>query len=820
VKRTSFRLWFYLAIDSAILVVCFLHIPSIVLRPTTPFEIEKSDGQLLVRHSVDARASGGVKEGDVVVRWREQGVANPEALEFLADLSSIGDTVRIEYRRAGTSQTSLVTLVPFYPSLRFIIITIFVGIVMWGVGIYVLWNGWRELAGRVLHWVLIFFAAVVMLTWGAVLKNGVETLLRPVIFLVSYEIGVPLFFFFTVLYPRKKAGSAAFIATITFIPATVIFAASTYFYLRALNFSSVEYFNSFQSVYDVFHAALLFYIGGGILNLIHSYITAETSEERQRLKWILWGFIAGAIPFIFLFILPQLFFSTYLIDEEYLTIFFLVIPFAFAVSFIKYRLFDIEVVINRSIVYSVLTVFIVAAYVLTVLLVTSLIGGQAVFEDYLFVVGVTLVVAWLINPLRGRIQRLVDESLFAARTNFRAAITKMSDALHKALSSEELFSAFAESIRQVIPSEALAVYRTKGDILALEWSYGSGCPGIIPNEKNVAAVLTSSRVIALPEATSFSSDVINTAHSALLKEIGFAVCVPIKSESSDVHGMLALRPRSAKERYDENEIDLLVTLSAQAAEILERLSLQERIILEREAKKRFEELSDLKSEFVSYVSHELRTPLTSIKMFSDLLKRRLRPRDAKAKEYMDILDGEADRLNRMVSNLLDAARIDKGAKEYFFADVDLSVAAQKVLETMKYQFHKHQFKVECRVQKRKLMIHGDADAVAQAIINLMANSIKYSTQKRFLRIDVLKRNNWALCRVSDHGDGISDEAMPHLFEKFYRGPSQSAAVQGVGLGLPLVKHIMDAHNGRVEVRSTPGKGSVFTLFFPTRTKQN
>ena len=816
-KKFSLRPWLYLAIDSVILAVCLLHIPSLVHRATLPFEVEKVAGDLLIHRTIDAKASGALQTGDIVLRWRDQGIAAPEALEFLADFASIGDTVRITYQRAGNTQSSLVRLVPFYPSLRFIIITIFVGVVMWGVGIYVLWNGWRDLAGRLLHWILIFFTAVVMSTWGAVLKNGLESVVRPVLFLASYEIGVALFFFFTVIYPRRKTGSLALVAAFTFVPAGVIFSASTYFYLHALNAASVDSFNSFQSVYDVFHAALLFYMGGGILNFIHSNVTAASSEERQRSKWILWGFIVAAIPFIFLYILPLLFFSTYLIDEEYITIWFLVIPFAFAISFIKYRLFDIEVVINRSIVYSVLTVFIVAAYILTVLLVTSIIGGQAVFEEYLFVVGVTLVVAWLINPLRGKIQRLVDESLFAARTNFRAAITKMSEQLHTVLSSEELFATLAESIRDVIPSDALAVYRSKGNTLALERSYGSSCPGVIPSSAFVAAALMSPRVLALPEAISFSSDEINVK---LLREIGFGVCVPIKSESSDLLGMVALRPRSAKERYDENEIDLLVTLSAQAAEILERLSLQERIILEREAKRRFEELSDSKSEFVSYVSHELRTPLTSIKMFSDLLKRRLRSGDAKAKEYLDIIEGESDRLNRMVSNILDVARIDRSEKEYFLTDINLCDTTRQVLQSMKYQARKHGFRMEFNSPMSKLVIHADADAVAQAIINLVANAIKYSTRKKFLRVDLAKKKGWALCRVTDHGSGISQEAIPHIFEQFYRDPSHSGVVRGVGLGLPLVKHIMDAHNGKVEVRSAAGKGSVFTLFFPLDIKEH
>lgn len=815
-KRFAFRLWLYLAIDCAVLAVCLLHVPSLIHRATTPFEVEKREGQLVVRRLIDAPSSAGMKEGDVVLRWRDQNVAAPEAFEFLADLSSIGDTVRIASLRDGHPTSSLVRLIPFYPSLRFVIITIFVGMVMWGVGIYVLWNGWRELAGRILHWMMISFAAVVMLTWGAVTRNTLEMIVRPIVFLISYEIGVPLFFYFTTLYPKRKEGSIAFIGTATFLPAAVILAGSTYYLLRALSLSSAGYFNSFQSVYDVFHAALLVYVGGGIVNLIHSYITAVSLEERQRSKWILWGFVVGAIPFMLLYILPLLLFSSYLIDEEYVTIFFLVIPFSFAVSFIKYKLFDIEVLINRSIVYSVLTVFIVAAYVLIVLLLTSLIRGQAVFEEYLYLVAVTLAVAWLINPLRRRIQRLVDESLFAARTNFRDAITEMTGALHSALSAEELFRKLVECIQRLVPSEMIAVYTAKNDALTLGASSGTTPRGPIPLTRQMAGALMSSRVIALPQAVSYSDEGLNLSQSECLREMDCSVCVPMKTESGEIGGAVVLRARSSRERYDEDEIDFLLTLSTQSAEVLERLLLQERIILERQAKHRFEELSDIKSEFVSYVSHELRTPLTSIKMFSDLLKRRLPPRDVRATEYLDIIDGESDRLSRMVSNILDASRIDEGVKEYSFTDVDLGAAAQSVLETMKYQFKKYGFRVDFQAPKRKVMIRADADAVAQAIINLVGNSIKYSTKRRLISVRVSIKKKWALCSVTDRGDGISKEAIPHLFQKFYREPTHSAAVQGVGLGLPLVKHIMEAHDGRVEVRSEPGRGSVFTIFFPAK----
>ena len=804
-RQFPLRVGLYLAVDCLILVVCFLHIPSLLQRATTPFEADQHFNRVAVGHILDRAASGNIKEGDLILRWQGKDVPIPEAVEFLSDLSSINDTVLIAYQRDGKASETFVRLIPYYPSLRFLIITFFVGIVVWGAGVYILWNGWRDLSGRVLHWVMISFASVVMLTWGAVLPTLIERAVRPYLFFVSYEFGIPLFFFFATLYPHPKSGPRLMIIVFTFIPVVAMLAASFYWYYGALQFQSVADFVRFQSVYDVFHASLFFYIGGGILSLIHSFVTATSSEERQRTQWILWGFTVASAPFLFLYILPQLLFSKYLIDEEYATIAYLVIPFAFAVSFIKYRLFDIDIIVNRSIVYSVLTLFIGVTYVLTVLLFASLIGGQVVFEGYLYVVGITLIIAFLINPARKWIQRIVDESLFAARTNFRTALTAMTTELHSALNAEELFETLADSVSRIVPSETVAVYCLKDNMLGLATFRGSK-----PTHRTIEPALIER--LPVPAHTDDTFD--DTGAISLPGNFGFDLCFPMRTESAQLLGIVALRPRVSTLTYDENERDFILASCGQAEEILERLLLQERIILERGEKKRLEELSNLKSDFVSYVSHELRTPLTSIKMFSHLLKPLMKPGGAKGKEYLTIIDGESDRLGRMVTNILDAARIEKGTKEYHLSDVDLCEIVTKALQSMKYQLQQRKFKVRIKVPRQALMIRADRDAVSQAIVNLVANSIKYSAKKKIIVVEVGKKGRTVLCRVTDSGIGISKEAIPHLFEKFYREPSHSGPVEGVGLGLSLVKHIMDEHKGRVTVRSTPGKGSSFTLVFP------
>jgi signal transduction histidine kinase len=108
----------------------------------------------------------------------------------------------------------------------------------------------------------------------------------------------------------------------------------------------------------------------------------------------------------------------------------------------------------------------------------------------------------------------------------------------------------------------------------------------------------------------------------------------------------------------------------------------------------------------------------------------------------------------------------------------------------------------------------DADAVAEAIMNLIGNAIKYSPDNKVLKIVVRRNRDRILCAVQDKGQGISAESIPYLFDRFYRDPGSSTSVRGVGLGLSLVKHIMEEHGGGVDVASAPGKGSTFTVWFP------
>ncbi|HTX20123.1 MAG TPA: ATP-binding protein [Bacteroidota bacterium] len=813
-KTLSLRFWSYLAIDCILLAVCLLHIPTIVRRSTTPFEVGRVHDRLVVTRITQTSEAGEIRQGDAVIRIGSVAVRTPEEAEFVSDRESIGDTVGIAYWRAGLVGQTPVRMVPFYPSSRFAIITLFVGLSLWCVGVYILRAGYRSLAGRVLHWMLILFASVVMLTWGKLQPTFLETVVRPVLFFISYCFSVPIFFFFSALYPDKKPGGMRYLVLLTFVPAICFTAILSTFCCTALVTRSIDTFDLFQRVYDIFHASMFFYIGAGLIIFIRTYFSSRDIAARNQLRWILWGFAAGAIPFMFLFIVPQLFFSEYLVDEEYTTLFFLVIPLSFAVSFLKYPLPTIDVVVNRGLVYSILTLFIVASYILTVLVITSVIGGEVVFEHYLLLVALTILVGVVINPLRRRVQHYVDETLFAARADFGGGIAKAIARLHSAMSTSQLYSAAVESISEMIPASSISLFTVHDRSLALEYSKGPRSPSSIPLPEQAAEALKSAGFLVLPEGAGLKGADADRSQKEWLDENSFSLCLSVKSGTTDPLCVIALRARSRSETYDEHELEFLRTLSAEMAEVLQRLLLQEKLILESEAKRRSDELNELKSEILSNVSHEFRTPMTSIAMYTELLSKNKGRKDLKAARYLETIAGETKRLNRMVTNLLDAARIEKGMKEYALRNADLAEIVRGVLLAMEYQLMAWHCTVRTSLPKGNVIVVADPDAVAQAVENLVINSLKYSSGERFIRLEIRRKKDVVLLKVIDHGDGIAPEAIPHLFERFYRAHLRQHSVEGIGLGLPIVKHIMDAHGGTVEVESKEGKGSIFTLTFP------
>jgi signal transduction histidine kinase len=226
-------------------------------------------------------------------------------------------------------------------------------------------------------------------------------------------------------------------------------------------------------------------------------------------------------------------------------------------------------------------------------------------------------------------------------------------------------------------------------------------------------------------------------------------------------------------------------------------------------------LAQAKSNFVSNVSHELKTPLSLLSLFSEILELGRVNNEEKKTEYYGIIRHESLRLNKMIDNILDFSKIEAGRKKYIFADGDMAEVIEHVLSSYRYQIINSGFDVQTNIQADLPPVLIDRDAMAQAISNLLDNAIKYSREVKQLSITTEQRGADLSIEIADHGIGIPRAEQAKIFEQFYRvGNGLVHDVKGSGLGLSLVKHIVEAHHGTISVESDVGKGSRFTIRLP------
>jgi signal transduction histidine kinase len=246
------------------------------------------------------------------------------------------------------------------------------------------------------------------------------------------------------------------------------------------------------------------------------------------------------------------------------------------------------------------------------------------------------------------------------------------------------------------------------------------------------------------------------------------------------------------------------------------------------------QLNELKSNFVSSVSHELRAPIASVRLMAENLEGGKIPEPQKQKEYFGFIVQECRRLTSLIENVLDFSRIEQGRKQYEFEPTDILALVNQTVVLMQPNAAEKQVQLLLKLDASQLStlnsqpIEMDGRAIQQALVNLIDNAIKHSPKGETVTVEIKSSagvspaaeektaaGTAVLLSVSDHGPGIPPEEHAKIFERFYRrGSELRRETQGVGIGLSIVKHIVEAHGGRVLVESAVGQGSRFTIELP------
>jgi len=232
---------------------------------------------------------------------------------------------------------------------------------------------------------------------------------------------------------------------------------------------------------------------------------------------------------------------------------------------------------------------------------------------------------------------------------------------------------------------------------------------------------------------------------------------------------------------------------------------------------REKQIARLQSDFISNVTHELKTPLTSIYMFAESLLLKRVKKETDKDEYLSIILKESERLKRMINNILEFSKMEKGKPEYHFVSSNLASIINASIHQFDYWFEKENFEVLAEMDEN-IFAEVDPEKMKQAISNLLSNALKYSTITKKIFIRLFKTSNNIHIEVEDQGIGIPENQLSQIFEKFYR-VDQKENISGTGLGLTVVKEIIEAHKGKISVESKLGGGSKFSITLNRQTEK-
>ncbi len=231
------------------------------------------------------------------------------------------------------------------------------------------------------------------------------------------------------------------------------------------------------------------------------------------------------------------------------------------------------------------------------------------------------------------------------------------------------------------------------------------------------------------------------------------------------------------------------------------------------------EVLKLKSDFVYSVSHEFKSPLTSIKALAVRLKDGKVKDSDKMNQYFSLINQDVDRLAYLVRNILDFSKIEEGKREFEFVETDVRQFVTQEMEDLKRDEFIKGINVQVHVDEDLPPLDVDRDALSQALRNLLDNAVKFSPDRKQIDVNLKKDHQNVSIEVMDRGTGIPSHELNRLFDKFYQGRSTIRySRKGTGLGLTLVKHTIEAHGGRMSVKSQVGKGSTFTMILPVQRK--
>jgi len=640
-------------------------------RSRLPFSWVCRNGNITITE-IDKDLNVNVRTDDIILKFENRSIADIMELDFFLDSKSSGEVISLTVSRKGTILDISIVLTAKW-TISFLILNFILGLLIWGVGLLVYLKRAEEYSSKVFYYLSMIVSAAIMMIWhGYPYNQDLLSISMTAIYFVLYSLLPWNLLYFLCIYPEIKPilKKTSYLKYILLIPGFIVTCLLQISYFTAIQTESSEHIAGFYGVLTGFRIYLFVYLCLSIIGLINSYRSSWKLSSRRKIKWILWGLTLGLAPFLIFWTIPIALFHTPLIKEEVNFIFMMLIPISFAFSILRYQTFDIEIIINRSIVYFVITGVLLIIYLSLIGIASYLLRSVTPANiSIIFAIISTLLIATFVSPVKMRIQNTVDRIFYRIKYDYKKAVTDFSYELFQIYNKTDLVEFLFSSIKNYIPIDKLALFRLVQGTGKLTCFSSSGdfdeqfCDLSLSEDEEISRVMFKTKKPVVKVGRTEVSDLAELNIRSDLEDHGIEIALPVFLDGK-LNYVLFLGRKLSEGRYLEEDIELLNALTGESCVVLEKLDLLEKVIMERIEVDRLQKLNDLKSEFVSHVSHELRTPLTAISWSVENLLDGIPEKLSKqVNRYLEGIHESSEHLYRMIENLLDVSRIEANRVE-------------------------------------------------------------------------------------------------------------------------------------------------------------
>ncbi len=803
-------------------------------RPRLAVDLGGPDGlAVLGARAEGAPAGRALGAGDRLRALDGRELADGAYLAFLLDERRVGERVLLEVERDGQRARVEAGLVRSL-DLGLVVLNFIAGLLVWAFGMLLAMQG--EGGGHRLFWLTAMcFSAALFTYWPEnrlLLPHGDK--LSWLLHLACAPLAAALLAHFALVYPEDRRGRLARgLTPLLYLPALALGALGVAWLARARAGLVPEEVRAYVALLERglgAHQALFLFLALGLL--ARSAWRAEEHAARQRARWLFAGLGLGMLPQVLARELPLAMQLDPWLPEQVTLVCMWAAPVAFTISVSRHRLLDVDRVLQRSLVYALVTGFVVAAYLGLVWLGDALSprawDGSATGVRLLAV----LLLAAAFAPARDLVQRLVERALFRQRTDQRQALLSFSRFLAKVPDLHGLRDALAELLLRVMDTQRLKVLVADDAGLVL---YELQPPALSGRQEPVRLEVASLALLdAGARSGAFTPEIIPTDLR------GTEVLVPLRTEGRLV-GLITLGPKESGQTYSDEERAFVNAVAAQTAVAFDRARalklLQdmnqrlEQMVFVRtqqlagandrlaEQYSRLQQLDDMKEALTRMVVHDLKNPVATILLGLEILDRdQVDELPSQVRSTLDIISATMRDIQDLVANLLDVHRMEAGELKLERRPVCLreimEAAAARVAVIARYR------KVEVAVRDETGgRVQVDQALLVRLLVNLLSNAVKFATRASEVEVSAAPGpDGGARLEVTNRGPLIPASLHARIFEKFFQVEDRAGGpFAGTGLGLTFCKLVAEAHGGRIQVESPPAgraDGARFAVWLP------